>query len=158
MNRYSNRRGNIVVPSQRGGSRLAGIVAALLAVALIVLLFFAVPAMRYRAESRSLFIGRMLTEVEAAQKQVVNLSRTASNSSFSTLSAIRSEVYAADLLNQTERSLSGRELVSSSLFDALYATIDNYTAKIISGTTTGELQTELTQELDMLKTAVSAIE
>ncbi len=161
MNRYSPRRGGIVVGQtyRRSGSRAQTIAIFVLLAALIAVLIVGLPSIRYRADARRLFAGRMLTECDLAVRQVTTLSRTSSSNSYATLASIRSELYAMSVLNQTEQGLSGSPLIEESYFTNLFYIIDQYYATLITnGTQTGNLQTELTQQINDLRNVVAAIE
>ncbi|MBR6029266.1 MAG: hypothetical protein IKP40_09250 [Clostridia bacterium] len=138
------------------GSRLRGILILAVLAAAVTVLILSLPALRYRQEAEDYFGARMLTECDAAVGQLNKLSRTASGSSYTVLSEIRSRVYAADILNQTCVSLGGRQVVDQSAFDAVYTIVESYNANLLVGAMTANLQSELTNTLTGLRDQVAA--
>ena len=160
VSRYQvRRRGtNRTFVDRRGpGSRLQGIVIAVLLVAVIIGLIYAGPAIRQRAEEDDLVRGRLLSECEAAVTRVQRLSRTAGSNSSQTLGEIRSYVYSMDVLNQVHFSLTGRQLIDSSYFSTIYSLLETYWSQLLSGSDTGAMQTALTNALGEVYTAVQKL-
>ena len=153
--RYSPAR-TLVAGSRRGRSRLQGILALILAIALGVSLFIGLPAIRYRNEAEQFFALRMLTECDAAVSQLTRLSRTASVNSYSVLAEIRSRIRSAQILNETSSALGGRQLVPESAFETVYDTLDSYNNNLLVGAMTANLQTELTDTLNGLRDTIAA--
>lgn len=128
--------------------------------ALIAALCICVPSMKYREESRKLYIARMQTECDTALTYSKYLSRTASSNSNAQLAVIRSSIYSMDVVNQTYMTMEGEGsyLVSQNTFSNLYNVLDNYFNKLTTGTNTSDHQTELTQQLEALKQIVSRLD
>ncbi len=145
-----------------GSSRfpLQPILIAVLALALVTSLFFAVPSTDYRAGARSFLISRMRTECEAAVNASKMLSRTISSNSNAQLAYVRSGVYAMDVLNQTYAALEGEGSypIEPTTFTNLYAVIDSYYSRLATGTQTTDPMAALTEQLDALQTLVAALD
>lgn len=145
-----------------GGSRfpLQPILIAVLALALVISLFFAVPSTDYRAGARNFLVSRMRTECESAVNASKMLSRTISSNSNSQLAYVRSGVYAMDVLNQTYAALEGDGSypVDPTSFTNLYSVIDSYYSRLATGTQTTDPMAALTEQLDALQTTVAALD
>lgn len=139
--------------------RIRNAIIAILLVACILLGIFGGRAISLQAESRTTYIRRMQTECNDALTLVSSLSRTAGSGSPATLGRIRSHVYAMDTINQLNVGLQGRYLVSTDVFTALYALLDEYSDQLSAGKQiTGDLQTTLTMSLNDLALLVNALE
>ena len=139
----------------RRGPRIQTILILLLMVMLAVSLVLGIPAMRFRGEAEEYFAGRMLTECDAAVSQLPKLSRTASVSSYSVLSDIRSRVYAAQILNESCMAIGGKPVINDASFSAVYTTIQEYTDNLNVGAMTANLQSELTETLGDLRDQIA---
>jgi len=160
MNRYSSRRSRVSVGDPgRSRGRWQGAVALLLLIVLIVTVVMALPAMRYQREAHAFFAERMLNECNDAKTRTSSLSRTGGTSQAS-LALIRSKVYAMQLLNQADASLAGTSpMIPESTFTGLMTTVENYISRTTLGAAdTGDLQTELSTELDALEAQLSALQ
>lgn len=132
--------------------RIRNILLIFLTVACILLAIFGGRAMSLQTESRTTLIHRMQTESSEALSMTSALSRTAGASSSATLGRIRSRVYAVDVINQLQAGLTGTGgyLVSSDVFTDIYALLEDYSDKLMTGTQTGEIQSALTTALTSL--------
>ena len=149
--RYTSRSGGMRSERNVMKERIrTGVILVLLA-AVIVLSVFGGRAMSYQAEAHTTFVHRMQTECNSALNLSGSLSRTAGSSSSAILGRIRSHVYAMDAINQLNASMEGGYLVNNDLFTSLYAMLDDYSDKLITGMVTGELQTNLTAALTSLQ-------
>ncbi len=148
--------------NRTGGNRfpLQPILIAVLALALVTSLFFAVPSTDYRAGARGFLLGRMHTECEAAVNASKMLSRTISSNSNAQLATVRSGVYAMDVLNQTYAALEGEGSypVDPTVFTNLYAVIDSYYSRLATGNQTTDPMAALTEQLDALQALVAALD
>jgi len=159
--RYTSRGNNSM---NTGGSRMrdrirTAITLVLLA-AVIVLAIFGGQAMSFKAETRTTFVRRMQTECNDALGLTSSLSRTAGANSAATLGRIRSHVYAMETINQLNVGLDSASgyLVGNDIFTTLYAVLDDYSNKLVTGMVTGDQQTALTNTLNDLLIQVSALE
>lgn len=151
--RYTSREEGVQPSSApRTAERIRNLLLILLAAACIVLAVFGGKAMSYQADSRVTFIRRMQTESNDALSMTSSLSRTAGANTSATLGRIRSRVYAADLINQLSFALDSGEgyLIGTEVFTNLYALLDEYSDKLITGTQTGDVQSALTTALTQL--------
>ena len=126
--------------------------------AVILLAVFGGRAISFEAETRSTFIQRMQTECNDAVSLTTALSRTAGASSSATLGKIRSHVYAMDAINQLNVGLGGNYLISNDIFTSLYAIIDDYSNRLITGMVTGDSQTALANALTTLQQTIAYME
>ena len=140
--------------------RIRNILLMVLLAACILLAVFGGRAMSFQADAHTTFIRRMQTECNDALSLTASLSRTAGANSAATLGRIRSHLYAMDTINQLNVGLQGAGgyLVSNDVFTDLYAVLDVYSDKLITGMQTGDLQTELTTSLNNLSVLVSSLE
>ena len=156
---YMSRKGSSMQPS--GNSLLNRVRNALILVllaAVILLAIFGGRAISFVTETRSTFVHRMQTECNDAVSLVTALSRTAGASSSATLGKIRSHVYAMDTINQLNVGLGGDYLISNDTFTSLYAIIDDYFNRLITGVVTGDSQTALANALTSLQQTVAYLE
>lgn len=143
----------------RLADRIRNIVLLLLLIACILLGFFGGRAMRLQAETHTTYIRRMQTECNDALTLTSSLSRTAGANSAATLGRIRSHLYAMDTINQLNAGLGNNGyLVSNDEFTTLYAVLDDYSNKLITGMQTGDLQTALTNQLTDLSMTVADLD
>ena len=155
--RYTSRSGGMRSERNVMKERIrTGVILVLLA-AVIVLSVFGGRAMSYQAEAHTTFVHRMQTECNSALNLSSSLSRTAGSSSSAILGRIRSHVYAMDAINQLNAGTEGKYLVNNDLFTSLYAMLDDYSDKLITGMVTGEVQTNLTAALTGLQEQTSQL-
>ena len=156
---YMSRKGSSM---QTGGNtlfnRVRNALILVLLAAVILLAIFGGRAISFEAETRSTFIHRMQTECNDAVSLTTALSRTAGASSSATLGKIRSHVYAMDTINQLNVGLGGSYLISNDTFTSLYAIIDDYSNRLITGMVTGDSQTALANALTILQQTVAYLE
>ena len=149
--RYTSRSGGMRSEGKVMKERIRTGVMIVLVIAVIVLAVLGGRAMSYQAEAHTTFVHRIQTECNSALNLSGSLSRTAGSSSSAILGRIRSHVYAMDAINQLNASMEGSYLVNNDLFTSLYAMLDDYSDKLITGMVTGELQTNLTAALTSLQ-------
>ena len=126
-----------------------------LVVAVAVLAVLGGQAMAYRAEARSLFAATMQTECIEALNQSSSLSRTAGANSSATLGRIRANVRAMENVNRLQGSLdNGRSFVPEETFSDLYALLDTYSSRLLTGMNTGDLQGQLQTALEALQAVI----
>ncbi len=156
---YMSRKGSSM---QTGGNtvfnRVRNALILVLLAAVILLAIFGGRAISFEAETRSTFIHRMQTECNDAVSLTTALSRTAGASSSATLGKIRSHVYAMDTINQLNVGLGGSYLISNDTFTSLYAIIDDYSNRLITGMVTGDSQTALANALTGLQQTIAYLE
>ncbi|MBR3495018.1 MAG: hypothetical protein IKH38_06265 [Clostridia bacterium] len=158
MRRYSSRPGVSFSDGSASIRRTQAILILLLAVALAVSLILLLPSANYRRETEHYYVNRMLTECDDAVQQAKKLSRTASTSSYEILAQIRSEIYAIELMNQANQAAGGPLMLPQNVFDGFYQLFDNYFNRLNVGSQTGELQTQLTADLDSLHLLIEALQ
>lgn len=157
--RYTERSGGL----QSSGGRMkehirTGVICVLL-IAVILLSIFGGRAMSFQKDTHTTFVHRMQTECSNALTLTSSLSRTAGANTSATLGRIRSHLYAMDTINQISVGLEGGSyLVDNDVFTDLYALLDDYANKLITGMMTGDLQSALTNELTTLLAEVDALE
>ena len=133
--------------------RMGAIIALVLAVAVLAVL--GGQAMAYRAEARSLFAATMQTECIEALNQTSSLSRTAGANSSATLGRVRASVRAMENVNKLQSSLdNGHAFVPEETFAELYAILDAYSSRLLTGMNTGDMQGQLQSALEALQTAI----
>lgn len=140
--------------------RLHSVLTLLLLAAVVALAIFGGNAMRYESSAHDLFIRKMQVECASAVQACNTLSRTAGSSSSSTLGKIRQHVYSMQTINELNVGLSGASgwLVQETYFSNLYAMLDEYENKLITGMTTGDAQTQLLQTLTNLYNLVLTLQ
>lgn len=151
--RYTSREGGApYTGTPRLQERIRNILLIILTVSCVLLAIFGGRAMNLQAESQTTLIHRMQTESNEALTMTSSLSRTAGASSAATLGRIRSRVYAVDMINQLQASLTGTGgyLVSTEVFTEIYSLLDDYSDKLTTGTQTGDVQSTLTTALTTL--------
>ncbi len=159
--RYTSRaEGMQSTATPRMKDRIRNIVLAVLLVACILLGIFGGRAMGFQSEAHTTFVRRLQTECNDALNLTTSLSRTAGANSAATLGRIRSHLYAMDTINQLNVGLQGAGgyLVNNDQFTLLYAMLDEYSDKLITGMQTGDLQTALTNSLTELAATVSSLD
>lgn len=159
--RYTSRaEGSQPAGTPRLWERIRNILLIILAVACIFLAVFGGRAMGYKTDARTTFIHRMQTESKDALSMTSSLSRTAGANTSATLGRIRSRVYAVDTINQLSFGLdsSGGYLIANEVFTNLYAVLDDYSDKLITGTQTGDVQSSLTKALTELADVAATLE
>lgn len=156
--RYTSRTGGMQSGGNAMVNRIRNIIMLVLVLAVLMLSIFGGRAMSYQAESHTTFVHRLQTECNDALSLTSSLSRTAGASSSATLGKIRSHVYAMDTINQLNMGLDGTYLVSNDEFTNLYAIIDDYSNRLITGMVTGDQQTALTGALTALAETVAYLE
>lgn len=123
-----------------------------LLLAVIALSVFGGQAMMYRNEAKTLFVSKIQLECGNALTLTNSLSRTAGATSAQTLGRIRSHVYAMETINDLSVGLEGASgwMIQEDWFTTLYAVLDEYSNKLITGMTTGDQQTTLLGALQTL--------
>lgn len=150
MYKYIRNGGKGDSPSQLRKNRIrTGVTLALLA-ALIALTIYSTSAVIYRNDSQELIVSYMRGECNSAVSLVNTLSRTAGANSSAVLGKIRGHVYAIENLNNMYKALNGRELIPQIRFDGIYKLIDDYSDKLITGMSTGDMQSLLLGEVQGL--------
>lgn len=114
-------------------------------------------AIAYRSEARSLFAATMQTECNEALSLTNSLSRTAGANSSATLGRIRANLHAMETANRFHANLDGKAFLPDETFSSLYAILDNYSSRLLTGMNTGDLQGELQAALEALQTQVTAL-
>lgn len=157
-NKYAQQGGKDGSPFNRRRNRTTTIVAAMLAVALVVgVAIWSTGAVIYRNEAQSLLVARVQSECNSALSLSNSLSRTAGTNSSAILGKIRGHVYTMETLSDMYLSLNNKALIPDVTFDALYALIDEYNNKLLTGMMTGDMQSSLVSQLQALQSVVVEI-
>lgn len=158
MYRYSPNRMRGATGAPKLKERVKSVVLLLLLIALVLLAVFGVPAMRFRAEAKELFIARIQLECGNALSLTNSLSRTAGANSSVTLGRIRSCVYAMETINSLNVGLNGASgwIIQEDWFTSLYSMIDSYSSQLLTGMSTSEQQTALYSALQTLSEQLEA--
>ncbi len=98
--------------------------------------------------------SRLRAETQSALTQVNSLSRLGATSTSSTLGKIRQFVHGIEVINTLNISMYGEvgRLYQDSVFDGIYAIIDQYEANLSSGQKVNESLTLLTEAVNELNT------
>ena len=155
--RYSQSNGNNVSLSQLKRNRLKDLLILLLILSLAASLFFGIPAIRQRGDSRALYIQRIQTECDEAIRQTSALSRNAGADSASIMAKIRCNLYAIRMLNSLNNAQSGGLLVSEDQIVTLQNIVDRYLNYLTTGMDTGEYQTNLQMALEELQNVLNTL-
>ncbi len=158
--RYSQVNQPTVSLGQVRKNRFKNILILLLVCALAGMTAVAVPAVRSRSASRTLYIQRMQNEIATAVRLTTSLSRNAGANSAAILAQIRSNVYTIGVINEISIGQEGADgrLIQEDRITALQSAIDNYLAFLTTGMDTGEYQTNLQNSLNELQVVISAME
>ena len=158
MRSYSSRTMLSVGDGRGGSQRARGIAILVLAVALAVALALLLPYTGDRGKAHGFHVSQMVEECNSAVATTKKLSRTASISSYDALARVRSNIYAIDTLNRAEHEITGKYLVPADIFPGLYELLDTYNGKLITGSQTGDLQTQLTGDLDQMHALIMQLQ
>ena len=147
---YSRMKSPALTP--RWFTRFKNFLLLILLIGVIVLAIFGGRGMAFRSEAKTLFISKIQLECGNALNLTNGLSRTAGATSSQTLGRIRSHVYAMETINDLSVGLEGASgyLIQDDWFTTLYAVLDEYSNKLITGMTTGDQQTTLLGALQTL--------
>lgn len=157
--RYTARSGGLQGNTSKMRERIRTGAILVLTLAVILLAIFGGRAMSFQADTHTTFVNRMKTECSNALTLTGSLSRTAGANTSATLGRIRSHLYAMDTINQISVGLEGGSyLVDNDVFTDLYAVLDDYANKLITGMMTGDLQSSLTNDLTALLEKVDTLE
>ena len=141
-------------------NRIKNILILLLVAALATMTAVALPAVRSRSASRTLYISRMQNEIATAVRLTTSLSRNAGANSAAILAQIRSNIYTIGVINDISIGQEGADgrLIQEEQITTLQSAIDNYLAFLTTGMDTGEYQTNLQNNLNELQVIISALE
>ena len=160
MYRYSpNRaRGNTGAPGMKERAKTLLII--IMLAAIVAGLIVGIPAVQFKDNARSLYLARIQLECSNALDLSASLSRTAGTSSTTTLSRIRSYVYAMETINSLSVGMDGTSgyIISEDWFTSLYDIIDSFSTQLTTGMSTSEQQTSLYNSLQTLSQQLSDIE
>ncbi len=160
MYRYSTNRarGNTGAPGMKERAKTLLII--ILLAAIVAGLIVGVPAVKFKSEAKDLYLARIQLECSNALDLSSSLSRTAGTSSTTTLSRIRSCVYAMETINSLSVGMDGTSgyIISEDWFTNLYNIIDSYASQLMTGMNTSEQQTSLYNALQTLSQQLSGIE
>ena len=158
--RYSQVNQPTVSLGQVRRNRIKNILILLLVAALAAMTAVALPAVRSRSASRTLYISRMQNEIATAVRLTTSLSRNAGANSAAILAQIRSNIYTIGVINDISIGQEGADgrLIQEEQITTLQSAIDNYLAFLTTGMDTGEYQTNLQNSLNELQVIISALE
>ena len=158
--RYSQVNQPAVSLGQVRRNRIKNILILLLVAALATMTAVALPAVRSRSASRTLYISRMQNEIATAVRLTTSLSRNAGANSAAILAQIRSNIYTIGVINDISIGQEGADgrLIQEEQITTLQSAIDDYLAFLTTGMDTGEYQTNLQNNLNELQVIISALE
>ncbi len=155
--RYSQMNGNGVPQSQIKRGRLKDLIILLLLGMLIAAAVIAIPAVRQRGGTHTIYVQRMQSECDEALRQTASLSRNAGADSAAILAKIRSNIYAIRLLNSLSTAQGDGALLDEDRILTLQNTVDRYLSYLTTGMDTGEYQTNLQIALEELQAILSEL-
>ena len=155
--RYSQARDGLPTTGQIRVNRFRNALIILLAAALLVLGFMAIPAMRDRGSQRDLYLQRMRAECDEAIRQTSTLSRNAGADSAAILARVRCNIYAIRTLNTLGNSQGGARMLEDDQVLTLQNTVDRYLSFLTTGMDTGEYQTNLQNALTELQSQLRVV-
>lgn len=156
--RYSKTGDSTASMTQVTRNRIKNVLILLLLAAIAVLLFFTLPAVRNRGETRSLYIQRIQNEASEAVRLTSGLSRNAGADSAAILARIRCNVYAIRTINSVNSGAGNGLLLEEERLTTLLNTIDRYLSFLTTGMDTGEYQTGLQTALNELQGIISQLQ
>lgn len=157
MYKYVRQGGKGDSPSQQRNNRIRTAVMLVLLAALIGVAVYSTSAIFYRNEAQNMMVARIQSECGSALTLTNSLSRTAGTNSSGTLGKIRGHVYTMETLSDMYLALNNRALIADSTLDDLYSLIDDYSNKLITGMTTGDMQSSLLAQLQSLQATLEDI-
>lgn len=145
---------------EKNRNRAKNLLIAILVTVLVVLAVYGIPAIMSNRDMRTVYIRRMLSECEEAQRQTNSLSRNAGAGSSAILAKVRSNVYAIAVLNQMSTSLRGNTgpLISETVLDELKNSIDLFLNDLRTGMDTGDSVTDLQNSLNQVQSIIEAMD
>ena len=155
--RYSQMNGNAASVSQLKRSRLKDLLILALTGLLIAALVIGVPLLQKNNTTRSVYIQRIQTECDEANRLTSTLSRNAGADSASILARIRSCLYSIRVISGLNMAQGDGELVSEDQVLTLQNMVDRYLNYLTTGMNTGEYQTTLQTGMEELQAEVSAL-
>jgi len=99
------------------------------------------------------------SEVQRAISSVNSLSRLGASSTSGTLGRVRQYVHGVEVINELNIGMYGTvgSLYPQSTFDAIYAIIEEYEAKLSSGQKINDTLTSLSEAVELLNTQTQAL-
>ena len=103
--------------------------------------------------------NRLRSEITGVVTQVNSLSRLGATTTSNTLGKIRQYVHGVEVINDLNISMYGEvgRLYQQSVFDAIYAVIDQYDANLSTGQKVNEVLNKLTEAVNELNALTQAI-
>lgn len=159
-----NRRGYPTRMAAPQRSRTGGAVGALLILLLLIaigvlgMLFIRTSA--YQTNAKQQFVDTIQAECASAVALSRNMSLTAGASSYEALAKIRSNIYAMETINEMNLALEGpgNVLVPEDQFTYVYNVINDYSTKVSTGMTTGDVSAQLRSALEVLQQLVEKLD
>lgn len=158
MYKYIRNGGRSESPSQQRKNRIRTAVTVVLLLAVIGVTVYSANAVIYRNASQELIVSYMRSECNSAVTQVNSLSRTAGTNSSAVLGRVRGHIYALETLNEMYTALNSRSLIPPEVFDGIYKLLDEYADKLITGMTTGDMQSMLLSEVQGLMSYLNVLD
>jgi|GEM_PF-7048561 len=150
----------MTAPRRTGaGGFIGGVLILVLIASVAVLGFLYIRGSSYQSSSRTLFIETMQSECAGALALSRSMSLTAGASSYDALAKIRSSIHAMETVNEMYLSLEGpgHLLVSEDQFSHVYNVLDDYSSKLSTGMTTGDVSADLRTALTTLQQLTEAL-
>lgn len=157
MTRYNRSRGyNAVMRSNRYKPIL--VIVLVLVAAFLIFKFAGVGGLN-EANFEAQRNAKLRSEVQHAISSVNSLSRLGASSSSAALGHIRQYVHGVEVINDLNVGMYGEigRLYSQSVFDGIYAIIDEYDARLASGQKVSDTLTALSDALGQLSTLTNTL-
>lgn len=144
----------------KAGGAMGVLLLLLLTVAMAVFGVLYFRSNTYYTASKSLFVDTMQSECANAVAMSRNMSLTAGASSYEALAKIRSYIHAMETINDLHLALEGpgNLLVPEDEFDHIYSVLNDYSTKVSTGMTTGDVSAQLRSALEILQQMVERLD
>ncbi len=137
--------------------RVKNLLIILLAVALAATGIVCAKAVDFRSRTDENMASRIKSEVNSAVSLASNLSRSNGSETPAVLARIRANVHTAETINEMSYDLNGGNWVEAVIFTNIYSIIDSYFAKLNTGTSTIQEQTDLALQLSNIQTLLKDV-
>lgn len=156
-NRYAHNQGGVRPADRTRGDRVRSLLLILMVVALAGVSIVGAQAIAFRSGAGQEIVDQIRYECSLTVNMTKDLSRSGGSETAEILGRIRSGVHAVDVLNELNNKLYGSYLLPVSAFDELENIISSYHARLRNGSTTIDVQTELTSALTSLSTLIDGL-
>jgi len=157
-NRYANgRSGNGRTAEHARKEKIKTVAIILMAVMLLGVGISCFQAIAFKGKVQDLIVARAMTECSQAVGHVNSMSRSGGSDTAGVLGKIRANINAIDVLSGIRQSLYGQELAPRATFTQLYSVIDSYSGKLLNGSSTIDVLTNLADGLTGLQTLLTQV-